>query len=383
MGAAGVDAFFPPEKPLAGPPPPAADPKYAINRRVVATILDSFVFVFALFALVLASPADFEAFVTQPHYGFLILGFASFVYFVVLESLFGQTLGKRLVGIRVVDLEYRQPGFGRVLVRTLLRGIDETFLCLVGLITIIFTIKKQRIGDLAAGTLVVRSADVPGVRLAAPLSVLGVAMAIAGAPALLAASPASALVSPPPAGDQIEDTIDRYLDARAERDGKATCAELSEGERRDVVSTLSGRPVMSVKAKHCRRYGAKRSKRSMHLMKRVDVWRGNVAGLDIRTDGYAASAFAPSDPKALFFLYQSQEEGWKIDSLAYEKAEFVERFELLFTRAPSECLFDELRARGYDTWPEFEQLFRDLFGGAAGGTLPPLVAEAMEACPAR
>jgi hypothetical protein len=95
-----------------------------------------------------------------------------------------------------------------------------------------------------------------------------------------------------------------------------------------------------------------------------------------------ASAVAPGDPKALFFLYQSQEEGWKIDSLAYEKAEFVERFALFAARGPGECLFDELRARGYDTWPELQQLFRDLFGGAAGGTLPPLVAEAMEACPA-
>ncbi len=80
-------------------------------------------------------------------------------YFVLLEWLWqGQTVGKRLYGLRVIRDDGAPAGFVAVLIRNLVRIID--FLPAfygVGLLMIIFSSRSQRLGDLAAGTYVVRA----------------------------------------------------------------------------------------------------------------------------------------------------------------------------------------------------------------------------------
>jgi uncharacterized RDD family membrane protein YckC len=69
----------------------------------------------------------------------------------------GQTPGKRLLGIRVVRDGGYPLGPGRAILRNLLRPLD--FLPVffgVGLVVALVTSRAQRLGDLAAGTLVVR-----------------------------------------------------------------------------------------------------------------------------------------------------------------------------------------------------------------------------------
>lgn len=70
----------------------------------------------------------------------------------------GQTLGKRLMGIRVVSIEGVAPSLGAYVLRNLLLLIDGALFLggLVGLLSILLTTNRQRIGDLAAGTLVVK-----------------------------------------------------------------------------------------------------------------------------------------------------------------------------------------------------------------------------------
>lgn len=65
----------------------------------------------------------------------------------------GQSIGKRVRGIKVVRMDGGQPGLGHYLLRWLLRMVDSLFL--VGAVVILFNGKGQRIGDLAAGTTVV------------------------------------------------------------------------------------------------------------------------------------------------------------------------------------------------------------------------------------
>ena len=68
----------------------------------------------------------------------------------------GQTIGKSILGIRVMCLDGSTPTKSAYMLRWLLYGID--FLCLgIGLASIIFTKNSQRIGDLAAGTTVVKT----------------------------------------------------------------------------------------------------------------------------------------------------------------------------------------------------------------------------------
>jgi hypothetical protein len=67
------------------------------------------------------------------------------------------TLGKRMVGIRVVEEDGDYVGFGAAVVRNLLRLVDGALTgYLAGLIAVLVTSRNQRLGDLAAGTVVVR-----------------------------------------------------------------------------------------------------------------------------------------------------------------------------------------------------------------------------------
>ena len=94
-------------------------------------------------------------------YGLLVLlTFAmSWSYFVLLEWLWqGQTIGKRMYGLRVIRDDGAPAGFLAVLIRNLLRLVDflPAFYGL-GLLTVIVTSRSQRLGDIAAGTYVVRA----------------------------------------------------------------------------------------------------------------------------------------------------------------------------------------------------------------------------------
>ena len=80
-------------------------------------------------------------------------------YFIVLEWLWeGQTLGKRLYGLRVITSEGSPPPFTAVMIRNLVRIVDflPSFYGL-GFLATVASSRSQRLGDLAAGTFVVRA----------------------------------------------------------------------------------------------------------------------------------------------------------------------------------------------------------------------------------
>lgn len=80
-----------------------------------------------------------------------------FLYHPVLEiAMHGRTPGKRMAGVRVVSRTGDIPSAGALLVRNLFRIVDSLpFAYLVGLASTIFTQHHVRIGDMAAGTLLV------------------------------------------------------------------------------------------------------------------------------------------------------------------------------------------------------------------------------------
>lgn len=80
-----------------------------------------------------------------------------FLYHPVLEvAMHGRTPGKRMAGIRIVSRSGNVPGTGALLVRNVFRLVDSLpFVYLVGLASTIFTQHNVRIGDIAAGTLLV------------------------------------------------------------------------------------------------------------------------------------------------------------------------------------------------------------------------------------
>lgn len=78
-------------------------------------------------------------------------------YYILCEAATGATLGKRLVGIRVVGEDGAPVTFGAAVVRNLLRVIDALFFYLVGFLFAATSARGQRLGDRAAGTVVVRA----------------------------------------------------------------------------------------------------------------------------------------------------------------------------------------------------------------------------------
>ncbi len=127
-------------------------------RRMVAAALD-LIPVAALFLLLSAISGEFargEGAVRINLSGAWLYLFVVLAveYFVVFEAKMGATLGKMLMGIKVVGLDGQKPSWGAALLRNVLRPVD---LLLVGIVFIIVTSKRQRLGDLAAATIVVEA----------------------------------------------------------------------------------------------------------------------------------------------------------------------------------------------------------------------------------
>ncbi len=84
-----------------------------------------------------------------------------FLYHPVLEIVLrGRTPGKRMAGLRIVTREGNAPGIGALLVRNVFRLIDSfPGVYCVGLVATLVTRDSLRLGDLAAGTLLVYERD--------------------------------------------------------------------------------------------------------------------------------------------------------------------------------------------------------------------------------
>jgi uncharacterized RDD family membrane protein YckC len=69
----------------------------------------------------------------------------------------GQTVGKKLLGLRVVDVEGMRLQFDQIVMRNLLRIVDMLpFAYFVGGLSCWLSKKSQRLGDLAGNTIVIR-----------------------------------------------------------------------------------------------------------------------------------------------------------------------------------------------------------------------------------
>ncbi len=145
-----------------------------LGSRAIAGLLDLTIEVFLLIGALLIFSAfggNSSGFVVA---GLLVLAFlVLFGYFVLFEVLNrGRTPGKMAVGLRVVRIDGGPVGFIPSAVRNLLRLVDgwdllTLILCPIGTIAVVATRENQRLGDLAAGTVVSRERFVQP-RYAAP-----------------------------------------------------------------------------------------------------------------------------------------------------------------------------------------------------------------------
>jgi uncharacterized RDD family membrane protein YckC len=166
------------------------------NRRVLAGLID-LVVVAAGAALILfaadALPSGSGSARDEVGSGLYLLATAwGLYYYFACESGGGQTLGKRLMRLRVVRADGSDAGMREVAVRTVLRVVDGIGLYLVGLVVMLVSGKRrQRLGDMAGGTIVVDASAGPATVEAAP------APAVAAAPIVPAGLGTPAVTLPP------------------------------------------------------------------------------------------------------------------------------------------------------------------------------------------
>ena len=126
-----------------------------IGQRILATLLDGLIAV-AWWFLVGWVLGELGAFTTATFVLFCLIPTA--LYHLLMEVFVeGRTVGKLALSIRVSRLDGAQPTLGQYLLRWLFRLLDVTFsLGVVALLSVSLTKRQQRLGDLAAGTTVVR-----------------------------------------------------------------------------------------------------------------------------------------------------------------------------------------------------------------------------------
>jgi uncharacterized RDD family membrane protein YckC len=144
-------------------------PLAGIGSRFIALLVDyliwgaGFVLVMILAFLLLPALHTFNRISAQ--WAEAIVIFIVFLfnwgYFTLFEAFWnGRTPGKRVAKIRVIQRSGRSIGLVESMARNLVRYVDQLpFFYAVGVITMFVTQQHQRLGDLAAGTLVVRDRE--------------------------------------------------------------------------------------------------------------------------------------------------------------------------------------------------------------------------------
>ena len=127
-------------------------------QRAVALIIDQIIIGVALVVLILAGVLS-----TSMSAGAVvaIMGVQWvlwLVYFTFLEGSSGQTIGKRFMNIRVISADGSDLSYAQAMVRSLLRIVDSLpTLYILGIILVIVTRERQRLGDMVAGSVVIRT----------------------------------------------------------------------------------------------------------------------------------------------------------------------------------------------------------------------------------
>ena len=127
-----------------------------IGERILAYLIDLLImFSYVVVVLLIVSNLNLKG--PDEWVFMLIIGLPLLLYFLIWEAGWdGRSPGKAALNLRVVMLDGSKPHLSNYLVRWLLRMVDITFTSgSVAVISILFSGKGQRLGDLAAGTTVI------------------------------------------------------------------------------------------------------------------------------------------------------------------------------------------------------------------------------------
>lgn len=128
-----------------------------VGRRAVAIIIDTILLMIVGYIIALFTGGTTGAGFNLTGAPALLLLLIALAYYVVMEKTSGATIGKRVMGIKVVKQGGEPLDWQAAIVRNVLRIIDGLFFYLVGAIVVWVSKNRQRLGDMAGHTLVVRA----------------------------------------------------------------------------------------------------------------------------------------------------------------------------------------------------------------------------------
>lgn len=123
----------------------------SVGARFVASLVDTVLVTVAVMVLGLlfSSLLPSEA-------SIYLLGLAIYVaYFVVPTALSGQTLGKRLMNIKVINFQGQAPGYGQAVLREVVGKFLSSLPLYLGYLVGVFHPERRALHDMIGGTWVV------------------------------------------------------------------------------------------------------------------------------------------------------------------------------------------------------------------------------------
>ena len=123
-----------------------------VFSRIAANIIDTLILFFIALIIVIAAIFLKMGWLIIFAYALVLV---EPVYFIPFEMKSGQTPGKKILNIKVVDSEFKDIGFLKAFLRNITKIIP--FWPLVGVILIGLTKNRQRLGDMLGGTLVIKA----------------------------------------------------------------------------------------------------------------------------------------------------------------------------------------------------------------------------------
>lgn len=126
--------------------------------RAMACLLD-YILLFPVFLLIAGVMAVSVEEIQDPGYAvaLTILLAIEMTYRFFMEWAFGWTVGKRIVGLKVTELDGSRLSFRGALIRNLLRLIDcHLYTVILGIALVLKTRRRQRLGDLLGKTMVIQ-----------------------------------------------------------------------------------------------------------------------------------------------------------------------------------------------------------------------------------
>jgi uncharacterized RDD family membrane protein YckC len=279
-----------------------------------------------------------------PLSGWLLISALSLSYFFVCEALWGKTVGKRAMGLRVRSVKGEAAGRYGIAVRTVLRLIDGIAFYLVGwLVALLSGGRRRRIGDWLGGTMVVRDDGVP--EYLQDLEVWRVALFPAGC--LLISLVAvfgfglDTAISEP---EQAVALVRSYVKAREEGNAGFACSLLTAGEQREVVAIESG-SYASAQASRCPEY-ILRDQSDSHLLNPGLVRLSETQLNGVPTPLGGVVVYSPQDP-GLRLIAVPEDGHMRLDMRGLEKLEFVRACAAVgeISSAECSCTFDLARAQ--------------------------------------